>query len=156
MDFPFNTGTFDHGGDADHPTTNNDSYLGKSTVVTVGNEASELEVVEIVDISPEIEQVETTTYNDETWREYGAAKKSLGAIKFTFHHDKDDIVQIRLNDLKLSGNEEQFRVWLPGATRTWFSFIGFVSNVRYDQPKDDIIQGTFAVKPTSEFNRFGI
>ena len=154
MDFAFNTGPFDHGGSATASNPGSYFYLGKTTIVTIGNEASVLTVVSIVDIAPDIGQIETTEHDDTTWRTFASALKEVGGIKFTVQHDADDIIQIRLNDLKDSREVEQFRIWLPGDPLNWISFEGFISNVRYDQPKDDLIQGTFTVRPTSTFSRY--
>jgi len=154
MDFAFNTGPFDQGGDTSAPTTNPYFYLGKTTEVTIGGEGSVLTVVSIVDIAPDIAQIETTEYDETTWKTFASALKEVGGIKFTVQHSADDIIQIRLNDLKDSRTTEQFRIWLPGDPLTWISFEGFISNVRYDQPKDDLIQGTFTVRPTSTFSRY--
>jgi len=154
MDFAFNTGPFDHGGAATASAPGPYFYLGKTTEVTIGGESSILVVVSITDIAPEIAQIETTEHDETTWRTFATALKEVGGIKFTVQHDKDDLIQIRLHDLKDSGKIEQFRIWLPGSPTTWISFEGFVSNVRYDVPKDGIVQGTFTVRPTSEFRRY--
>lgn len=146
MDFVFNTGPFDHGGTATASTTGGDN-LGKTTVVTVGGENTPLTVVAVVDIAPEIADIDETAHGPEYWREYGAALKRNAAIKFTFQHDKDDLIQIRLHDLKESGNPEFFRVWFPGSEKTWISFDGIITNVRYDAPVGDLVQGTVTVTP---------
>ena len=153
MESPFNTTTFDHGGTATASTTGGDD-LGKTTVVTVGGENTALTVVAIVDINAEINTIDETVYSEEYWREYGAALKQGAAIKFTVHHDKDDLIQIRLNDLKESGNPEQFRIWLPGTTKTWITFEGVVTNVRYNAPVGDLVQGTFSVTPIADLVRY--
>jgi len=153
MDFAFNTGTFDHGGAATASTTGGDS-LGKTTVVTVGGENTSLTVVAIVDLSADINVIDETVYSEEYWREYGAALKQAASIKFTFQHDKDDLIQIRIIDLKETGNPEQFRVWFPGTTKTWMSFVGIITNVRYTAPVGDLVQGTFAVTPIAEIIRY--
>ena len=146
MESAFNTTPFDHGGSAEASNTGGDN-LGKTTVVTVGGENTPLTVVAIVDIASEISQIDQTVYSEEYWKEYGAALKRGAAIKFTFQHDKDDLIQIRLNDLKTSGNTEFFRIWFPGTVKTWMSFEGIITNVRYDAPVGDLVQGTFAVTP---------
>lgn len=149
MDFTFNYGPFDHGGTATASTTGYDN-LGKTTVVTVGGENTPLTVTNVTDIASEITEIDQTKYSEDYWREYGAALKRNAQIKFTFQHDKDDLIQIRLMDLKESGNPESFRVWFPGTATSWLSFDGIVTNVRYDAPNGDLIQGTVAITPIAD------
>lgn len=153
MESAFNTTPFDHGGSAEASTTGGDN-LGKTTVVTVGAENTPLEVVAITDIAADVNIIDETIYSEDYWREYGAALKQGAAIKFAFHHDKDDLIQIRLIDLKESGNPEQFRVWFPGTTKTWLSFVGVVTNLRYTAPVGDIVEGTVTITPIAEIMRY--
>jgi len=153
MDFAFNTGPYDHGGTAVTSTPGSDN-LGKTTIVTVGGENTPLTVVAIVDIALEVSETDETKHSASYWREYGAALKRNAAIKFTFQHDKDDLIQIRLMDLKESGNPEFFRVWFPGTQKTWISFDGIITNVRYDAPIGDLVQGTFAVVPIANMEKY--
>ena len=155
MDFRFNTGDYDHGGDVSASTTGGDT-LGKTVEVTIGADNTALTVVAIVDIEPQIAELETTTHNEETYREYIAGIKRAGMMKFTVHHEVGVLLQRRLHELKTSGEEEQFRVWFPGETTTWIAFTGIVMNVRYDAPVGDLVQGTFAVTPVDGIQRYGV
>ena len=153
MIFAFNTGPFDHGSAAEASTTGGDN-LGKTIVVTVGGENTPLTVTAITDIASEIAEIDETKYSEEYWREYGVALKRNAQIKFTFYHDADDLIQIRLHDLKESGNPEFFRVWLPGIETTWMSFEGIIMNLRYDAPIGDLVQGTVAITPINEMEKY--
>ena len=155
MDDTFNTAPFDWGGTAIWQGSNpGGDHLGKTTIVTVGDENEVLTVTDIVDIGPEISEIDNTKYSPELWREYGAALKRNPAIKFTFYHDAEDIIQKRLIDLHATGSPERIRVWFPGTEKTWISFIGIVINVRYDAPVGDLVRGTVAVTPIKEMEKY--
>ena len=153
MDFTFNYGPFDHGSDTE-PAYPGGGDLGKTTIISVGDSNTALEVVAIVDISSENAVIDETVYSEEYWKKYGSALKRAAAIKFTVQHDKDNLIQTRLNELKDTGNPELFRIWFPGTTKTWIVFDGIVTNVRYDAPIGDLVLGTFAVKPIAEMEKY--
>lgn len=148
MEFPF-----DHGGSDSQPSTGTNN-LGKSAVATIGAGSTELTVVAIVDIKPEVGELETTVHSAEYWREHQASLKTAGQVKFTVQHDKDDAVQIYMHNLRATQNEEYFRVWLPGATKSWFIFSGIVTNTHYDTPIGDLVQATYAILPVGKIERY--
>ena len=157
MEFPFETGPFDHGSEAGViPSSTGGDTLGKTIVLTIGGDNTPLTVVAITEIAPVIGELETTKHDDSTWREFCAALKSHGAMKITVHHEPDSQLEHRLLTLKETRNTETFRIWFPGISKFWIEFEAFVANVRYETPIGGIVQGAFALTPSNGIRRYDL
>jgi len=106
------------------------------------------------------DQIETTCLEDQA-RSYEAGLATPGAAQFGINFDPSDASHVRLHALYVAGTVLEFAIgwsdgivaptndsslWTLGATRSWITFGGFISDCPFDFAQNAVVASTVSVQ----------
>lgn len=117
-------------------------------------------VTNITGLTAARDQIETTCLEDQA-RTYEAGLATPGAAQFGINFDPSDASHVRLHELYVLGTVLAFALgwsdgtvaptndsslFVLGATRSWITFDGFVSDLPFDFAQNAVVASTVSVQ----------